>query len=160
MQISCLPIFSLFALGLPTASFIGKVPSIYIYKTVMFDRVFALYRPCAYPGAVIRHASGPTGPRSSESFFVDQILALRIVETTVLHKANQTPPNLEHVSFSQYRTGVLAEFLGSVCRYFEDLSGKTSFEIQPSTYRLFLKKPTYAVSTTNMSFSAKAGSPL
>ena len=26
-----------------------------IYKTVMFDRVFALYRPCAYPGAGLRH---------------------------------------------------------------------------------------------------------
>ena len=41
----------------------------------MCDRVLTLYRPCAYPGAVLRHASGATGPRSSESFFVDQILA-------------------------------------------------------------------------------------
>ena len=69
------------------------VSEIYIYETVMFDRVFALYRPCVYPGAVLRHASGPTGPRNSESLFVDQILAPRIVETTVLQKANQTEQN-------------------------------------------------------------------
>ena len=31
---------------------------IYIYKTVIFDCVFALYRPCAYPGTVLRHPSG------------------------------------------------------------------------------------------------------
>ena len=31
---------------------------IYIYKTVMFDRVFALYWPCTYSGAVLRHPSG------------------------------------------------------------------------------------------------------
>ena len=63
---------------------------IYIYKTVVSDRVLTLYQPCAYPGAVLRHASGPTGPRSSESFFVDQILAPRIVKLTVLQIANQT----------------------------------------------------------------------
>ena len=66
--------------------------SIYIYKTVVCDRVLTLYRPCAYPDAVLRHASGPTGPRSSESFFVDQLLAPRIVEITGLQKANQTLP--------------------------------------------------------------------
>ena len=39
--------------------------NIYIFKTVVCDRVFALYRPCAYPGVVLRHASGPTGPWNS-----------------------------------------------------------------------------------------------
>ena len=63
---------------------------IYIYKTVVCDRVLTLNRPCAYPGAVLRHTSGPTGPRSSKSFFVDQILAPWIIEITVLQKANQT----------------------------------------------------------------------
>ena len=38
---------------------------VYIYKTVVSDRVLILYRPCAYPGAVPCHASGPTGPRNS-----------------------------------------------------------------------------------------------
>ena len=35
----------------------------------MCDRVLTLYRPCAYPGAVLRHASGPTGPRNSSRLF-------------------------------------------------------------------------------------------
>ena len=35
----------------------------------MCDRVLTLYRPCAYPGAVLRHASGPTGPRNSSRWF-------------------------------------------------------------------------------------------
>ena len=40
------------------------VRGVCIYKTVVCDHVFALNRPCAYP-AVLRHASGPTGPRNS-----------------------------------------------------------------------------------------------
>ena len=38
-------------------------------KTVVCDCVLTLYRPCAYPGAVLRHASGPTGPRNSSRSF-------------------------------------------------------------------------------------------
>ena len=81
----------------------------YIYKTVMFGRVFALNRPCAYPSAGLRHASGPTGPRNSWWFFVDQIVDPGIIEITLLHKGNQTLPlkdqawlqlYFEHVSFS------------------------------------------------------------
>ena len=41
------------------------IVSISFYKTVVCDRVFALYRPCVYPGAVLQHASGPTGPWNS-----------------------------------------------------------------------------------------------
>ena len=58
------------------AGFTGRVMTtrsiyiyIYIYKTVVCDRVLTLYRPCAYPGAVLRHASGPTGPRNSSRSF-------------------------------------------------------------------------------------------
>ena len=58
----------------------------------MFDRVFALYRPCAYPGVGLRHASGPTGPRNKEFFFVDQIVDPGIIEITLLHKESQTLP--------------------------------------------------------------------
>ena len=66
---------------------------IYIYKTVVFVCVLTLYRPCAYPGAVLRHASGPTGPPNSESFRVDdQIFDPGIVQTTLLQKANQILP--------------------------------------------------------------------
>ena len=46
-----------------------KETVIYIYKTVVCDRVLTLYRPCAYPGAVLRHATGPTGPRNSSRSF-------------------------------------------------------------------------------------------
>ena len=128
------------------------VHSIYIWKTVVSDRVLTLYRPCAYPGAVLRHASGPTGPRSWESFSADQILAPRMAEITVLQKANQTmllkppppPPNSNpSLKMQAFPTIGLffADFLGSVGRYFEDLSGKSSFKFQPSTYRLFVKEP-------------------
>ena len=58
----------------------------------MFDRVFALYRPCAYPGAGLRHASGTTGPRNMQWFFVDQIVEPGIIEITLLRKENQTLP--------------------------------------------------------------------
>ena len=43
--------------------------SIYIYKTVVSDRVLTLNRLYAYPSAVLRHASGPTGPRNSSRSF-------------------------------------------------------------------------------------------
>ena len=62
---------------------------VYIYKTAMFDRVFALYWPCAYPGAVLRHASGPTIPRK-KWFLVDQIVDPGIIEITLLHRGSQT----------------------------------------------------------------------
>ena len=82
---------------------------VYINKTVMFDRVSALHRPCAYPGAGLRHASGSTGPRNSEPFFFGQLFDPGIVEITGLQKSNQTLPLktptwlqffFEHVSFS------------------------------------------------------------
>ena len=58
----------------------------------MFDHVFALYRPCGYPGAGLRHASGPTGPRNMQWFFVDQIVGTGIIEITLLREENQTLP--------------------------------------------------------------------
>ena len=58
----------------------------------MFDGVFALYRPCAYPGVGLRHASGPTGPRNKGFFFVDQIVGSGIIEITLQHKESQTLP--------------------------------------------------------------------
>ena len=57
----------------------------------MFDRVFALYRPCAYPVG-LPHASGPTGPWNSWSFSADQNVDPGIALITLLQKANQTPP--------------------------------------------------------------------
>ena len=38
-------------------------------KTVVFDRVFAFHWPCAYPDAVLRHASGPTSPPKRQDYF-------------------------------------------------------------------------------------------
>ena len=61
----------------------------------MFDRVFALYvlyRPCAYLGVGLPHASGPTGPRNKEFFFVDQIVDPGIIKITLLLKESQTLP--------------------------------------------------------------------
>ena len=40
-----------------------------IYITVVSDRVLTLSRLYAYPSAVLRHASGPTGPRNSSRLF-------------------------------------------------------------------------------------------
>ena len=58
----------------------------------MIDRVFALYRPCAYSGVGLRHASGPMGPRNKGFFFVDQIVDPAIIEITLLDKESQTLP--------------------------------------------------------------------
>ena len=75
----------------------------------MFDRVFALYRRCAYLSVGLLHASGPTGPRNKEFFFVVQIVDPGIIEIMLLHKESQTLPlknptslklYFEHVSFS------------------------------------------------------------
>ena len=67
---------------------------IYIYKTVVSDRVLTLNRLYAYPSAVLRHASGPTGPRNSSRSFSPFIKSSLpgIVEITVLQKANLTQP--------------------------------------------------------------------
>ena len=51
----------------------------------MFDLVFALYRPCAYPVG-LPHASGPTGPRNSWSFSADQIVDPGIAQMAAIHK--------------------------------------------------------------------------
>ena len=84
--------------------------AIYIYKTIMFVCVLTLYRLCAYPGAVLRHASRPMGPRNSESFFVDQNPRSRdrrnhvALEKTKPCKPFKNPTELqlyfEHVAFS------------------------------------------------------------
>ena len=84
----------------------------------MCDRVLTLYRLCAYPGAVLRHASGATGPRSSESFFVDQILArmsviieasLRLGPTKLSFLGQLTRPLVYMMSYpgSSSREGVI-----------------------------------------------------
>ena len=49
---------------------------IYIYKTIVCDRVFALYRPCAYPGAVLR---------------ADKLLARRVPEIRTHSSLIKTP---------------------------------------------------------------------
>ena len=56
--------------------------------------MLTLNRLYAYPSALLRHASGPTGPRNSSRSFssVHQIVAPGIVEITVLQKANLTQP--------------------------------------------------------------------
>ena len=88
------------------------------------------------------------GDGSPKSFFV-QIVDPEIVEITLLHKANQTLPfknptklqlYFEHLAFSDIgQLTFIANFHGSaaVCRYFEDLSGKKSFKIHPSTSRIY-----------------------
>ena len=129
-----------------------------------------LYRPCAYGGAVVRHASGPTGPQNSQSFFVDlnrrsQDRQNHVAPKSKPSSASQKPDLtktlpwacklfLKFDIFSQAFVGrhFFAGFRGSVGRYFEDQPGEKSFSIQPSTYRSCPKRPVNAVSTTNMPF--------
>ena len=75
-------------------------PSIYIYKTVVCDRVLTLYRPCAYPGAVLRHASGPTGPRNSSRSFCPFIKSSLPGSSKSRCSRKQTQPSLSKINNS------------------------------------------------------------
>ena len=93
---------------------------IYIYKTVVCDRVLTLYRPCAYPGAVLRHASGPTGPRNSSRSFSPFIKSSLPGSSKSRCSRKQTKPSLSKSttllwkwSFS-YQKVFLAHFHGFV----------------------------------------------
>ena len=66
---------------------------IYIYKTVVSDRVLTLYRPCAYPGAVLRLASGPTGPDSPEFGIIHRCQSNPLSPDRRNHGAPESKPN-------------------------------------------------------------------
>ena len=73
-QVACVPtlfhfpFFMLIFLGSKKRSKFCLVSSvIYIYKTVVFVCVLTPHQLCAYPGAVIRQASGPTPPPPPEN---------------------------------------------------------------------------------------------
>ena len=74
--------------------------SIYIYKTVVCDRVLTLNRPCAYPGAVLRHASGPTGPRTSSRSFSPFIKSSLPGSSKSRCSRKQTKPSLSKINNS------------------------------------------------------------
>ena len=93
---------------------------IYIYKTVVCDRVLTLYRPCAYPGAVLRHASSPTGPRNSSRSFSPFIKSSLPGSSKSLCSKKQTKPSLSKINNSTLKMklflskGFLAHFHGFV----------------------------------------------
>ena len=66
-----------------------------------------------------------------------------------LSKNHLTTTPLRRCKLFQISDSFFADFRGSVCRYFEDLSGKEIVKVQPSTYtcRLYSKEPAYTVST-------------
>ena len=76
---------------------------IYIYKTVVCDRVLTLYRPCAYPGAVLRHASGPTGPRNSSRSFSPFIKSSLPGSSISRCSRKQTQPSLSKINNSSLK---------------------------------------------------------
>ena len=111
---------------------------IYIYKTVMFDRVFALGR-VRIP-APASDMSCPTGPRNRRWFFVDQIVDPGIIEITlhvqsrVLVKCDLWQAGFGFLCGATWCRTFFADFLfvgrsvgnSRVCRV-------KSFEIQQST---------------------------
>ena len=66
----------------------------------MCDRVLTLYRPCAYPGAVLRHASGPTGPRNSSRSFSPFIKSSLPGSSKSRCSRKQTKPSLSKINNS------------------------------------------------------------
>ena len=66
----------------------------------MSDRVLTLYRPCAYPGAVLRHASGPTGPRNSSWSFSPFIKSSLPGSSKSRCSRKQTKPSLSKINNS------------------------------------------------------------
>ena len=71
-----------------------------VYKTVVCDRLLTLYRPCAYPGAVLRHASGPTGPRNSSRSFSSFIKSSLPGSSKSRCSRKQTKPSLSKINNS------------------------------------------------------------
>ena len=88
--------------------------AIYIYKTVVCDRVLTLYRPCAYPGAVLRHASGPTGPRNSSRPFSPFIKSSLPGSSKSRSSRKQTKPSLIYLSHHTSRQFCKARHFGRV----------------------------------------------
>ena len=114
---------------------------IYIYKTVVCDRVLTLYRPCAYPGAVLRHASGPTGARNSSRSFSPFIKSSLPGSSKSRCSRKQTKPSLSKINNSTLKI-FLSKGIFSTLSWFCGLV-RPRFKILPSTYR------PYVVSTKN-----------
>ena len=62
--------------------------------------MLTLYRPCAYPGAVLRHASGPTGPRNSSRSFSPFIKSSLPGSSKSRCSRKQTKPSLSKINNS------------------------------------------------------------
>ena len=109
----------------------------------MCDRVLTLYRPCAYPGAVLRHASGPTGPRNSSRSFSPFIKSSLPGSSKSRCSRKQTKPSLSKINNSILKMKLfLSKGFFSTLAWFCGLV-RPRFKILPSTYR------PYVVSTKN-----------
>ena len=128
---------------------------IYIYKTVMFDRVFALYRPCAYPGAGLRHVLPDWSPK--------KVMVLRWSNRPSRdhrnHAAPQRKPNpasqKSHLTKTLLWTCKLFRKSDSFSQtfyswvglsYFEGLSGKKFRNPTVHAYRSYRKESVHTAS--------------
>ena len=118
--------------------------NIYIYKTVVSDRVLTLNRLYAYPSAVLRHASGPTGPRNSSRSFSPFIKSSLPGSSKSRCSRKQTKPSLSKINNSTLKMKLFLSkgFFFSTLSWFCGLV-RPRFKIYPSTYR------PYVVSTKN-----------
>ena len=81
-----------------------------IYKTVVSDRVLTLNRLYVYPSAVLRHASGPTGPRNSSRSFSPFIKSSLPGSSKSRCSRKQTKPSLSKINNSHTHTFVVLWF--------------------------------------------------
>ena len=105
---------------------------IYIYKTVVSDRVLTLNRLYGYPSAVLRHASGPTGPRNSSRSLSAFIKSSLPGSSKSRCSRKQTKPSLSKINNS---TCTLKMKLFFICikRFF--LAHFRGFVVGPSTFQ-------------------------
>ena len=122
---------------------VAAIDRIYIYKTVVSDRVLTLYRLCAYPTAVPQTCLWSDGSPKFVTMVlsVHQIFAPGIVQITVLQKANQTQPLKNQQLYFENEAFLIKRFF-STLSWFCGLV-RPRFKIWPSTYR------PYVVSTNN-----------
>ena len=113
--------------------------------------MLTLYRPCAYPGAVLRHASGMTGPRNSSRSFTPFINSSLPGSSKSWCSRKQTKPSLSKINNSTLKMklflskGFLAHFRGQKlaihvsavqCQY-EELSCRASVPTNPRNLESF-----------------------
>ena len=103
-----------------TIGFYGKNSIISELMILECSFPLTLYRPCAYPGAVLRHASGPTGPRNSSRSFSPFMKSSLPGSSKSRCSGKQTKPSLSKINNSTLKTklflskGFLAHFRGFV----------------------------------------------